>query len=280
MSNLILLDGIVANSAGLPRIYEGATVSGFPADGLADLLLFNDGAGAAPSNAISGRPAGAIEHPVATNNAFAWLQNGGLQLDGTEIVTMPQFDVSTPWSLVSLSAIVGSVGGNASERLTGLIGLKEFASAPVRGAAIYVRGTNDWNVPSAAPYYQLRPINNGANGTLQNLTPSAGQNLVGSRRIHVLSFDGASTLTGTVYDKSGAVKATYAYSLAGVLWLLSGGSTVSTLTPAVGLSSGTYSGGRQQVEAFARYNRVLTASDIQQIGAAAEKIGKQRGRYW
>lgn len=55
---------------------------------------------------------------------------------------------------------------------------------------------------------------------------------------------------------------------------------VSTVQPAIGQSNGVYSSSVHQIEAFARYNRVLIGADIQRIAAKSAALGAARGRAW
>lgn len=256
----------------------------FPAAGLADLLLFTDGAGTAVSNSVTGRPAGVIEHPVATNNAFQWLTGGGVQIEGTEIASLPAFDASAAWTLVHVGTLVGSTGGTASERIGAILGFREFGVAPLRGFILSVRaGGNDWSLPSASPVIQARMMNNGALGTIEQLAPNPGiDGLLRQRRITIISHDGAGNIACALYRGDGSVVSSDAvYTQHPIAQMfLNGGVTLTTLTPCAGASSATYAGGRQQVEAFGRYDRVLTAADIAQIGVAAARLCEKRGRYW
>lgn len=285
MSTITVLPGVLPASVatGLP-LYDDAVSknNGWPSFGLADLLLFSDGAGTSVTNAVSGRASGVIEHPnTPVNNAFSWLPGGGLQIEGTEIVSLAAFDASKPWTLISVGAITGSAGAPGSEKICGIVGFREFATAPIRGAALYARGSNDWNSGAPAPYYQYRPTNAGVNGTTENLLPTAGLNIVGKRCIRALSYDGASTLSGTIYDATGAVIATDSYgSFDPALMFVNDGVTLKTLTPCIGIPSGTYAGGKQQIEAFARYDRLISAADVSRIARAVTTLGANRGRYF
>ena len=275
------LPGVALNTAGLPRVLDYKTVAGFPADGLSDLLLFSDGSGTSAANAVSGRTAGVIEVINASNNAYSWLPGGGIQLDGTQIVSLPALPALGAWSLVSMGAVVGSVGGTGSERISGLVGFREFTGSQ-RGAGLYVRGANDWNNGSNTPYYQHRGYKRGTLGTAESLTPSTGLNVIGSRRLHVLSHDGAGTIMSTVYSPAGVVIAQDVISTQGgdEVFMNSSGVPLPTLTPCLGLSSSTYAGGRQYVEAFARYEKILSQLDVVRIGSAVSMLGQKRGRYW
>jgi hypothetical protein len=278
MTVIIQIPGTLSSTAGLERLMP--TNNGFPSEGLTDLLMLQEGAGTAPANAVAGSGAGAIEAPAAVNNAFAWLGGGGVQLDGTQIISLPARDASAPWTLVSLGSVTGSVGGTASERLCGLLGFKEFPGVSPRGAGLYLRGGNDWNIPAAPPFFQHRGTTNGANNTAENLLPSSGLGVIGSRHVRVFSYNGVDTITSTIYDKNASVIAEDSAAATDAGMFTVAGVTVTNLTPCAGLSHATYSGGRQQVEALARYSRVLGAADISRICAAASAIGATRGRAW
>jgi hypothetical protein len=278
MTVLIQIPGVLSSIAGLERLMP--TNNGFPSEGLTDLLLLADGAGVAPSNSVAGRLAGVIEAPQTFNNAYAWLAGGGgLRLDGTQILTMPASDASAAWSLVSVGSMIGSVGGTASERIAGILGFKEFTTQ-TRGAALLMRGGNDWNIVGAAPFYQHRDTNGGASGTVESLLPSSGLSELDAKRVRVFSYNGTDTLTSTIYDKNGNTIASDTVATTDARMFTIGGATVTNLTPCVGLSSATYQSGSQEVEAFARYGRALTSADIARICAAGAALGAARGRPW
>lgn len=270
----IQISGTLSSTAGLRRVIP--TNNGFPSEGLTDLLLLSDGSGVAPVNAVSGRGVGTIEAPVALSNTYSWLSGGGVQLEGTQIISLPPSDASTPWSIVSLGAITGSIIDTSSEKLCGLVGFKEST----RGAIFYVRGGTNWNAPTTTPYYQHRSFSNGAQKTSSNLSPSAGLSIIGSRLVRVFSYNGTDTLTSTVYDKNGTVLATATYAANDSEMFTVSGATVTTLTPCVGISSSTYKWGQQQIEAVARYNRVIETADVIKIIAAGVALGVARGRVW
>ncbi len=281
MTILIELPGTLASTTGMRRVVT--TNNGFPDDGLTGLHLFTEGTGTSVANSVSGGSAGLIEHPVASNNAYSWMSGGGIQLDGTEIVSFPTIDVTGAWSLVSMGSVTGSVGGTASERITGLLGFRDYSQASIRGNLLYLRGGgNDWNSGSPAPYYQQRPSNGaGSQGTAVNLTPSSGLTTIGQKRLRVMTYNGTDTVTSTIYDKTGAVIATGSITVSDAqLSTGTGGVVVTNLQPIVGGPNGSYNGGRQVVEAFAAYNRVLGASDISTLLTKAVALGTARGRAW
>ena len=203
-------------------------------------------------------------------------------LDGTEIVSFPAIDVTGAWSLVSMGSVTGSVGGTASERITALLGFRDFTQASIRGNLLYLRGGNDWNSGSPSPYYQQRPSNGaGGQGTSANLTPSSGLTTIGQKRLRVMTYNGTDTITSTIYDKTGAIIATGSITVSDAqLSTGTSGVVVTNLQPIVGGPNGSYNGGRQVVEAFASYNRVLGASDITALLAKAVALGTDRGRAW
>lgn len=280
MTILIELPGTLASTTGMRRVVT--TNNGFPDDGLTSLHLFTEGTGTSVANSVSGGSAGLIEHPVASNNAYSWMSGGGIQLDGTEIVSFPTIDVTGAWSLVSMGSVTGSVGGTASERLTALLGFRDFSGANIRGSLLYVRGGTDWNSGGTAPYYQQRAANGaGAQAASSNLTPSSGLSLLGQKRLQVVTYNGTDTITSTIYDKTGAVVASGSLTVSDAqLSTGTGGVVVTGLQPIVGGPGVTYNGGRQVVEAFASYNRVLGASDITALLTKAVALGAARGRVW
>lgn len=278
MALLIKLPGTLTNTAGMPRLVT--TLDGFPDLGLSDLFLFSDGSGLAAENSVAGRSSGTIEAPVAINNAYAWLSGGGLSLSGTQLVTAPIHDASEPWSIVSAGAFTGSVGGTASERIGGVMGHKQsFLAAPFRGAMMYARGSTDWNSGTGPISYQSRAMNSGATGTAQYLLPSGLSERL-KRRLRVMTYDGSSAVTSTVYDHTGAVVATNTIATSDAEMFTASGETVTDLNPCLGIPSATYSGGVQQIEAFAVYSRVIDSTEVSTILKACAALGDARGRPW
>jgi len=280
MTILIELPGTLSSTTGMRRVIT--TNNGFPDDGLTGLHLFTEGTGTSVGNSVVGGSAGLVEHPVASNNAYSWMSGGGIQLDGTEIVSFPTIDVTGAWSLVSMGSVTGSVGGTASERITALLAFRDFTTSSIRGCILHVRGGTDWNSGGTVPYYAHRPSNGaGAQGTSSNLSPNSGLSILGQKRLHVVTYNGTNTITSTIYDKTGAVVATGTLTVTDAQLSTGTSSVVVTaLQPIVGGPSATYNGGRQVVEAFAAYNRVLGAADISTLLTKAVALGTARGRAW
>lgn len=277
MTILIQIPGTLSSTAGLERLMP--TNNGLPSEGLTDLLLLADGSGTAPANSVSGRSAGVIEAPQTSNNGYAWLSGGGVRLDGSQILTMPQSASDGAWTLVSVGAVIGSVGGTGSERICGLLGFKEFTSE-IRGCALYMRGGTDWNITTTEPFYQHRATNNGVLAAGENLTPKSGLSEIGAKRVRVVHYDGVGTITSKIYDKNGVTVASDLLAATDAQMFTISGTTNSTLSPCCGASNSTYNGGSQQVEFFARYSRELQSADVARICAAAAQIGAARGRPW
>lgn len=276
---LITLPGVLTSTAGLDRVIP--TNNGFPSKNLTDLLMFTDGSGTSVTNSVTGRSVGVIEHPGDTvNNAYAWMANGGLQLDGTEIVSLPASDASTPWTLVSLGATTGSVGTPGTERISGVMSFRQFSGSAYRGVALYHRGGNDWNTGTPNPYATHRPAVSGSLGAGEALLPSSGLGLIGKKVVVVMSYNGSGTLTSTLYDKTGAVVCSDALTLDETAMLTVGGVYQSALNPCLGIASSTYSAGRQQIEAFARYSKVLDSDEINRLIQTGIELGAARGRAW
>jgi len=280
MTILIELPGTLSSTTGMRRVIT--TNNGFPDDGLTGLHLFTEGTGTSAGNSVVGGSAGLVEHPVASNNAYSWMSGGGIQLDGTEIVSFPTIDVTGAWSLVSMGSVTGSVGGTASERITALLAFRDFTTSSIRGCILHVRGGTDWNSGGTVPYYAHRPSNGaGAQGTSSNLSPNSGLSILGQKRLHVVTYNGTNTITSTIYDKTGAVVATGTLTVTDAQLSTGTSSVVVTaLQPIVGGPSATYNGGRQVVEAFAAYNRVLGAADNSTLLTKAVALGTARGRAW
>lgn len=284
MTVLAIYPGVLTSVSGLKPVLT-TELNGFPDQGLQALYLFRENAGTTTADERGGS-AGVVEHPIAVNNAYAWLPGGGIRLEGTEIVSFPQFDVTGPWTIAYAAALTGSTGGTASERVTGLIGFRDLAggagSSGIRGVQQAVRSGNDWNIPGAAPYYQHR-VSNGAGGQLasEDMLPKVGLNLIGSHRVHVMSYDGLGFIRSAVYDKQGQLIAERSSTVTDAQLVTGTGGVIdATLQPIVGGPNNSYAGGIQQAEAVGRWNRVLTERDIQAICSAASSIGAARGRAW
>lgn len=281
MTVMMTYPGVLASTVGLNRVLT-REANGFPDQGLQALYLFENGAGTAVDDTRGGADA-LIEHPVASNNAFSWLSGGGgLQIEGTEIVTFPEFNVTGPWTVVSAGAMVGSVGGTASERISMALGFRDWVTGNYRGAVLIVRGGTNWNTPTTAPFYQLRGTNGaGGLGTAISLTPSAGLPIIDAPGLRTLSYNGTDTLTATAYDADGALVATGTLAVTDASLTTGTGSVVdTTLQLIIGGANATYNGGQQQIEALARYNRVLSPAEIAAVHAAAAALGADRGRPW
>lgn len=277
MTVLIELPGTLASTAGLERIVT--TVQGFPDAQLADLFLFADNTGVAPSNTIAGRSAGLIERLSEGDygGSHAWLgAAGGLELRGTEMVALPAFDPTGPWSLVYMGAVTGHVSG-ATEAITALLAFRDRSNADVRGPGLYARS---FHTGGTSGLYQHRTWSGSTAGAAAALAPSANLSVVGSRRLAVLSYDGSAVVTSTLYDKNGAVVASGTLAAADAGMTTSGGVVKAEVRPSIGISNAVYDGGIQQVEAFARYSRVLTQDDITRLCARGAALGASRGRPW
>lgn len=274
----IQIPGTLSSTTGLRRVIP--TNNNFPSEGLTDLLMFADGSGTTPVNAVSGRPSGIIEVINASSNAYSWLSGGGgVQLEGSQIISLPPSEQSTPWSLVSVGAMVGNSGASPAERIAGILAFKEYASATIRGAAMYMRSGADW---SGAPNtnYQLRPASAGVQGTTVDLLPSESLLELDALRIRVMSWNGSTTLSSKIYNRNGILITSATSSTTTAAMFTASSVTLSTLSPCIGISNSTYNGGAQQVEAFARYNRLLIASDVTRIVSASVALAVSRGRVW
>lgn len=272
----------VAGKVGLDIILT-REANGFPDQGLQALYLFTNGSGTAVDDELGGSD-GLIEHPIAINNAFSWLSGGGgLQVEGTEIVTFPAFDITGPWTILSAGTVTGSVGGTGSERLTTILAFRDWPNfSSVRGAAVIVRGGNDWNTVTTAPFYQGRPSNGaGGLGTAVNMAAASGLIIIDTPVVCAMSYNGTDTLTTSVYDVDGQLLASASIPVTDAQLTTGTGSIVdTTLQPTVGGVNGTFGTGQQYFEAFARYDRVLTGPEIGAFVDAAAAIGSDRGRPW
>lgn len=275
MTVLIELPGVLASTVGLERITT--TLRGFPDAGLADLFMFEETAGTATANAMLNRPSGLIEKINAGKfvDSYAWLGGkGGLQVQGTQIVSMPDFGPADPWSLVYLGAVTGSISG-ATEAITCMIAFRDRSFAAIRGPLLLARAFQS----AGAGRHQTRAWQGAADGAAVDLVPGATGTL-NQHRVAVLSYDGTAVVTASLYAKSGALMASASVSAEDAGMTASGSQVVTSVKPAIGISNTTYDGGIQQIEAFARYSRVLGAEDITRICTNGAALGASRGRPW
>lgn len=276
MTVLIELPGVLASTTGLERITT--TLRGFPDTGLADLFLFEETSGTGVVNTVLNRPSGLLEKINAGDygGEYAWLGgSGGLQIQGTQMVSLPDFNPAEPWSLVYLGAVSGVLSG-ATEALTALIAFRDRSFTDVRGPTLYTRA---FQAGGATGYYQTRAWQGSVDGDSAILQPSPA-GVVGQRRVAILSYDGDTTVTTSVYDKAGALVSTVSVAATDVGMTTSGGVVKVLAKPAIGISNNTYDGGIQQIEAFARYSHVLNSEDITRICRNGESLGESRGRAW
>lgn len=276
MTVLIELPGVLASTAGLERVIT--TLRGFPDAGLADLFLFDEGAGTGVTNKVLNRPSGLLEklNPGDYGGEYAWLGGaGGLQLQGTQTVVLPDFDPTTPWSLVYLGGVTGVLSG-ATEAISALISFRDRVGADIRGPHLIARA---FQAGGANGYYQTRAWQGAADGATANLLPSTA-GVVGQRRVAILSYDGGTTVTASVYDKAGALVSTISVAATDAGMTTNGGVVKALAKPTIGISNTVYDGGIQQVEAFARYSHVLNAEDITRICKNGASLGAARGRAW
>lgn len=275
MTVLIELPGVLASTAGLERITT--TLRGFPDAGLADLFMFEDAAGTVTANTVLNRPSGLIEKINAGKytDTFAWLGgSGGLQVQGTQIVSMPEFVPTEPWSLVYLGAVTGSLS-DAAEAITAMIAFRDRSFAAVRGPLLLARAFQAGGVGR----HQVRAWQGSTDGVATDLVPGA-TGTVGQHRVAILSYDGSAVVKASIYDKTGALMTSASVSVSDAGMTTSGSQVVASVKPAIGISNTTYDGGIQQIEAFARYSRVLSADDITRICANGAAVGASRGRPW
>lgn len=275
MTVLIELPGVLASTAGLERVIT--TLRGFPDDGLADLFMFEDGKNTDVANAVINRPSGLIEriNPGKFGDAFEWLGgSGGLQIQGTQIVSMPGFDPAEPWSLVYLGAVTGSISGTA-EAITGMIAFRDRSFAAIRGPMLLARAFQ----AGGPGRHQSRAWQGTADGAATDLVPGATGS-VNQHRVAILSYDGNAVVKASLYDKTGTLMTSVSVPASDAGMTTSGSQVVASVKPAIGISNTTYDGGIQQIEAFARYNHVLNAEDIVRICKNGASLGAARGRAW
>ena len=274
MTVLIELPGILSSTAGLEKLIF--TNNGFPSDGLEDLFLFTDASGTALVNAIGGRPSGSLEKLAEGDfgGGYAWLNGGGVRLQGTQIATFPGFDPTQPFSLVVGGAITGNISG-AIEAITGFLAFRDRSTSAVRGPAMFARAFQSGGNQTV----QARMWTGSADGATSDLQPRV-TGLINRHMISVLTYDGSATVTASVYSKTGAVLGSVSIPATDVGKTTNAGNVSTTAQPTIGISTSVYDGGIQESEVFARYSKVLSAEDITRICTQAASIGAARGRPW
>lgn len=281
MAAIITLPGTLSS---VPSGMEEAILlhsSGLPSRGLEAIFLFEEASGTTVVDDLGGS-SGVIDSIGSSNNAYSRLSGGGLQLSGAQLASFPSFEQANAWTLISAGATVSDVGA-VSEKIVGIIGSRDFGAAQVRGAYLYHRGATDLDVSQTTAYYQLRAANgSGGQGTVTDVIPT-GINVSEERRVHALSYDGASVLESRVYDKDGVLVGSATRTVSDALLFTISGTTTSNLQWVVGGVNATYASGVHQHELAARYARSISsfsASEIEQICAASASIGADRGRAW
>lgn len=240
-------------------------LSGYPSRGLTALYEFLENTGTAIGDTLDGGD-GLIEHPNTANNAYSWLGEGELRLEGTEIVSVPAIDITAAWTLAYIFEMTGSVGGTATERISALVGFRDFTTQPngTRGVLLFMRGGNDWTGTTTSAFFQVRPGDGaGGSGTSASLTPNSGLTILDQRLVAVLTHDGDGEVTATVYNTAGSAIATATIEVTEAQLTTGTGSNVdTTLQPIIGGPHSIYSGGQQTALGLAVYNRVLADTDV------------------
>lgn len=282
MTAIITVPGVLVPAPGMERALLLYGETGFLEKGLKALYLLEDGAGTALSDELDGAD-GLVETIDNVNAAYAWSAGGGgLQLSGSQIGSFPQFQAADPWSFFVYHRVTNHVGA-VSEKIAGITGLRRYGEATVRGTYAFLRGPATLAAPSNNAYYVHRRADGaGAAGPQEDLLP-VGINVVNVGRLVVHSFNGNNLLRTTVYDKNANIIATDDMAVTEAQLFTVGGVTDSLLKPMMGGLTGTYAGGVQIFEAFARYDRFVgdfTTAEIAQMAAAGAGLGAARGRAW
>lgn len=279
MTALIEMPGTLTSTAGHERVIT--TNNGFPDDNLASLYLFQDGAGTAPANSVSGGAAASITSVVSSSNAYAWLTGGGLDIEGGQVVRMPALDLRNPWTLVIGSVITGSVN-DGTTRNYALISFTATSASNFRGAMLYLTGGTTWNPPVAPTNHVIRASDGtGTAATPTNMTPINQSTAIGTGRVRVLSYNGVDTVTGSIYDKLGNLLFTATIATNDTKMVTGASGVVqNTVQPILGPFAAAYCGGKQNIEAAAVYTRVLEQADIAAIAAKCAALASARGRAW
>lgn len=276
MTVLIEMPGVLTSTAGFERVVT--TLRGFPDTGLKDLVLFEDGIGNAVANSVSGRASGLIEviNPGDFGDSYAWQgSGGGLEIQGAQIVSMPEFDPTGPWTMVYMGAVTGSISG-AAEAITALLAFRDRSNVDVRGPALFARA---FGAGGFSGKYQVRANQGSVDGAAVDMVPlSVG--VVSQRRVALLSYNGSSQVTASMYDKAGVLISTATVSASDLGMTTSSGVSKPLVQPSIGTSNQVYDGGKQLLEGYGLYTRVLPAMDIVRICGTAAALGTARGRPW
>lgn len=279
---IITLPGVLAD---VPAGMEEAIIlneHGLPERGLAALHLFGEGVGAALGDELGGA-AGAVDSLVVSNNAFAWLAGGGIQLSGAQLASMAAFEANSAWTLFSAIRVVNHTGAAGVEKIVGLLSLRNWGAAQIRGCALYQRGATNLSIPSATAYYSVRGANGaGGQGVAADLLPF-NHDTYNAGRLVALSYNGVDTIRGAIYDKTGALLASGNAATTDANLFTIAGVTTSDLQWALGGVSALYDDGVVQHECAARYSRALTdfsSAEIALLAAGVSAIGAGRGRAW
>lgn len=278
---LITLPGTLTT---VPAGMEEAVIlqsNGFVSRGLAALYLLSDGSGTVLADALGGS-SGAIDNISSSNNAYAHLSGGGISLSGAQLASMPAFDQSAPWTLMTAGAATANTAA-VGERIVGLIGTRDFGLSPQRGAYLYFRGPASLAVETADGRYVHRLANgSGGQAAAEDLTPG-GLVVAQRRRVYLISYDGSSQVNSRVYDGLGTLIASDTTATNDATLFTVSGASSTTLQWVLGGFSVTYGGGLVQHEVAARYTRAIgefSTAEITAICAAAAAIGAARGRTW
>lgn len=255
--------------------------SGFVSRGLESLYLYEEASGTALEDA-KGSADGVIDSIASSNNAFARLSGGGIRLSGAQLGSFPAFDASGAWTLITGQRIVGQVTATGTEKIVGLVGIRDFYST-VRGVNLHSRGATNLTANHTNAKYVHRPANgSGAAGTAEDLTP-ININTYNLPRLAMLSYNGTTLVESRVLDGTGAVIASDSMTVtAAQLWTISG-TTLSTRQWSIGGGTSVYGHGVVEHEFSARYSRPLSdfsAAELTLIAEAAAALGADRGRAW
>lgn len=267
-----------------PGMTEGIVINeyGMPERGLERLYLFEEGTGTALADELGGS-AGVLDSIASSNNSSSWLTNGGIEIGGAALASFPTYEFNSEWTILSASRIVNHTGSAGTNKVVGLLGLRNMGVSPARGALLYESGATDLSQSqSTAGYVQRASNGSGAYGTPSTLTPSP-MDVYNKPRLCMLSYDGSSTLTSLIVDKDGNTIASGSVGTNDAEMFTVSSVTLSVIQWCLGGVSSSFAGGITQHERAALYSRPLSdfsVVEITQIAAALAELGDERGRPW
>ncbi len=251
---------------------------GFIEKGLQTLFMFDETGGTSFLDKMGGAPAG-LASLSSSNNAFSRLANGGVQLEGAQIISAPTFDASQAWTLFAPFNIF-DVTVEGTPRLYGLVGLRTWGESlgNVRGSAIYASSAA--RTDGTAYFIEGAAAGDGNRAAVANINSFIP--VIGKTFLAAHSYNGTDTISSRVYDQTGLIGSASHAVTDDILFKI-GSTTITSISPVIGGFSNSYDNGKTRFEAWARYNRPLSDFSTIEIGkllSTSVALGSARGRAW